>query len=717
MGRITVFSANDLNSFKITKGLERRTLPFSLIDVTLNPETINGLRSLTSSRSVPQVFFNTRYVGGLKETLDELALWDDTSLYTSPRERFDKQIAVAPDPSNPKLAVPEKPSVKPLVSVMREPTPSVELPDGTMTTVCDITEKLKNTLPIDDIKTKGKLYRNCFTGKAAVAALTSSLGITESLAVTFGNALLKAKVFHPVGSITTMVGAEVSFKSSGSNIYRLQCHMQPDVLNSYRVWSEPAKGTCVEVLDALDDHLTKVEYAAVDGLGKVDHAKINRHDFAMFEEAVCELQKVESGNLSDKETVAFSLNLFRFMMRYAFIKIGICTNEADRVGLLQQVKFNLGGLVYSLQEWTDGVLRANTKSSFASKPSFNVIDRRRKYALSKLDYRIHFAINAGASMGSSFSLPFRKFTAGDIDDQLEIAANVFCGDNKNVMVKKKSKEVKVSKIFAWYRSDFDKNDSKLLDLIANHLDGTKKSNVKAAETGFKIRFVDVNYTRNAANYSVYNKAATLSEVTGIKSLFKRFQPPKTPKNEELRLATLRSLNLLDTLPEERFDRITRMVKCEFDVPLVFVSLVDANRQWFKSVQWHCPLPQASETGRDVSFCGHAIHSADDEIFLIENALEDDRFADNPLVKGDLGIRFYAGAPLYVTPTSGGDAVCIGTLCIIDQKPRTLSEAQLAKFRSFGQQIRNEIVRRDGLDDTPSNRTGSLMSDESLSSSA
>jgi len=101
-----------------------------------------------------------------------------------------------------------------------------------------------------------------------------------------------------------------------------------------------------------------------------------------------------------------------------------------------------------------------------------------------------------------------------------------------------------------------------------------------------------------------------------------------------------------------------MVRTTFNVPLVFVSLVDQNRQWFKSVQWHTlACPRVNETGREVSFCGHAIQNSPGEIFVIPNALKDDRFADNPLVTGDLGIRFYAGVPLDVpSPDDDGTTV-------------------------------------------------------------
>lgn len=135
------------------------------------------------------------------------------------------------------------------------------------------------------------------------------------------------------------------------------------------------------------------------------------------------------------------------------------------------------------------------------------------------------------------------------------------------------------------------------------------------------------------------------------------QIPAKPADEPARLDALRALNILDTSPEERFDRLTRLAKRLFDVPIALVSLVDVDRQWFKS----CVGLDASETPRDISFCGHAI--VGDEILMIRDTLVDERFHDNPLVTGAPHIRFYAGCPLRVPNGSK-----IGTLCLIDADP-------------------------------------------------
>ncbi|MFT7130732.1 MAG: diguanylate cyclase (GGDEF)-like protein [Gammaproteobacteria bacterium] len=177
--------------------------------------------------------------------------------------------------------------------------------------------------------------------------------------------------------------------------------------------------------------------------------------------------------------------------------------------------------------------------------------------------------------------------------------------------------------------------------------------------------------------------------------------PSIPQDEESRLKTLRSLNILDTLSEERFDRLTRMAKRLFNVPIALVSLVDENRQWFKSCIGLC----ASETPRDISFCGHAILGND--IFIVPDATADERFADNPLVLNEPYIRFYAGCPLRFT-----DGSKLGTLCIIDKKPRNFSDEDLESLKDLASTAERELgaIQLVTLDDLTNilNRRGLMM---------
>ena len=152
-----------------------------------------------------------------------------------------------------------------------------------------------------------------------------------------------------------------------------------------------------------------------------------------------------------------------------------------------------------------------------------------------------------------------------------------------------------------------------------------------------------------------------------------------PADEPARLLDLFSLGLLDRDPNERFDRVTRLASCLFDVPIALVSLVDENRQWFASRQGL----EATETPRCDAFCAHAI--LDSQALVIEDAPNDDRFRDNPLVVGEPFIRFYAGAPI-----SSPRGRRLGTLCIIDTTPRTMNLDELRFLRDLADLVETEI---------------------------
>lgn len=162
------------------------------------------------------------------------------------------------------------------------------------------------------------------------------------------------------------------------------------------------------------------------------------------------------------------------------------------------------------------------------------------------------------------------------------------------------------------------------------------------------------------------------------------------RSEAERLQALRELEILDTPPEQRFDRYTRIAAQAFDMPMALISLVDRERQWFKSAVGI----SATETPREISFCGHTILG--DDIFEVQNARLDPRFRDNPLVAGPPRIRFYAGAPL---KAASGHRV--GTLCVIDRIPRALSEDEREMLERLAEMVAGELDREpDSTDCAP-----------------
>jgi PAS domain S-box-containing protein len=152
-----------------------------------------------------------------------------------------------------------------------------------------------------------------------------------------------------------------------------------------------------------------------------------------------------------------------------------------------------------------------------------------------------------------------------------------------------------------------------------------------------------------------------------------------PADEAERLAALRSLKLLDTKPQERFDRITRIATRLFSVPISTLTLIDSDREWFLSLQGVAER----EGPRARSFCGHALLASD--VFIIPDTIKDERFRDNPMVAGPPHIRFYAGRTLY-----SADGKRIGVFCIRDTKPRTLTLEETQMLRDLSIWAETEV---------------------------
>ncbi|TNF53602.1 MAG: GAF domain-containing protein [Burkholderiales bacterium] len=156
-----------------------------------------------------------------------------------------------------------------------------------------------------------------------------------------------------------------------------------------------------------------------------------------------------------------------------------------------------------------------------------------------------------------------------------------------------------------------------------------------------------------------------------------------PEYDSQRLKALRKLLILDTPAEERFDRITQFAMREFDMPMALVSLVDRDRQWFKS---NFGI-DAAETPRDISFCGHAI--LERNLLVVPDALKDERFHDNPLVVNKPWIRFYAGAVLRMPYGAS-----LGTLCVMDTRPREMDPVDLSILCSLRDLVVEEMLRQE-----------------------
>lgn len=269
--------------------LNKYSVPFTEISITKYPEKRADMVALSDRMSTPQVFFNTRHVGGADETIELLHKWDkEKKKYKTPLERYQAEIGRHPDPGNARFDVPDG---APVTLDFGPPRGNgmhcVTLPDGRMSTYVDVMETLKKILPIKDQRHNLTIYANCFTGGPGIEAIKKYYDINDEQAIAFGQHLQKdlQMLQHVTGD--HLFGGKGYF-------YRLHCYQTPAVLNSYRVWLEDVDPDSMRLLRRLKYMMDEMECATTDEEGNIDYVQISQMKrYVLFEEAVCELQKVD----------------------------------------------------------------------------------------------------------------------------------------------------------------------------------------------------------------------------------------------------------------------------------------------------------------------------------------------------------------------------------------------------------------------------------------
>lgn len=308
MGRITIFSSNGcVHTRRVKAELDKHTVPYTEINITDYPEKRKDMLALSDHMGTPQVFFSNRYVGGADETILLLKQWDDDkTVYRSVHQRYYLEIARMPQPRQERFAIPDNPPAKP------EPRPprgdkefSVLLPDASRTSVLEITETLKKILTHSEHAHRLTAYSHSFLEQDAIKALKERFKIRSTEAAEFGKRLQSLQIIHCVYAShgKTDFGGSINDPNKKA-IFRLQCFHLADILNSYRVWTEKVDPQSMRLVSRLQTMLEEIKDKRTDDKGFVDYKNAQGcRAFAVFEEAVCELQKVNLSMLKEKELV------------------------------------------------------------------------------------------------------------------------------------------------------------------------------------------------------------------------------------------------------------------------------------------------------------------------------------------------------------------------------------------------------------------------------
>lgn len=530
MGRVTVFSIEECPHCRRAKAaLKEREIPYTEVSLTTHPNRRNDMLSISDRLTVPQVFFNERHVGGADDLLKVLEQWDnkesseefsDPALQPvaagSPIEIYKKTIASQPDPTDPRLRVSTEPPVPPPSPPPPRPESDlIELPNGDKASVLQIMEQLKEILPHKKLPYWGKIYTNCFTGAAAVQAIRKAWDCEAEEAVAFGQRLEDRQLLHHVVY-------DHRFSDTNDYYFRLQCHQTPEILNSYRIWTEPAQKDVVGLVIRLKKLLGKVESGVTNDSGEVNYKTACQHElFPKFEEEFCELQTVDLSQLDRNTMIAFLLNLYNVGILYAFMKVGISNSSMTRSAFFTVIKFNVGGHLYSFQDLENGILRGNKRAPYSLSHPISKLDPRHDFVLKseEVDCRIHFALNCGAKSCP----PVKTFTADGIEEELRIVAQAFAEDDNNVRVVPEGRKIYLNKILSWYMTDFAPTEEELPAVVATFLRGKKKEElenmIKFDAKNIHVKFMSYDWGTNASDYVPFDAGNLQAQYYSPKALF------------------------------------------------------------------------------------------------------------------------------------------------------------------------------------------------------
>jgi len=476
-GRIIVFSILGCPFCIKCKGYLDQ-LGLNYIDVNLDKNSLARQKviEMTGQKTVPQVFFNERHVGG----------WDNLSKLS--KEELNDLINLVEQNEPPKEA--------PNPSDWMEADDETEVGKDMLEFHCELDEYAELTKELRDSGIVGdhwknlKNYKSSFVGKEAVDWLVKYKNLERKAAVEMCQQLVERHFGHNVKR-----GESEEFKDDDS-VYQFIEDVQANALNAgIKTQCEPRPAS--ELGEELRQLILAIynNHLSPDGK-KVDYKSIAKDEkFKLYATKTAELQRVNVEEATREEKLAFFINIYNALVIHAFVVVGPPANLWQRYKFFNTVSYIIGGYTYSLNEIENGVLRSNRKPLGSFKKPFGKTDPRLKIALETCEPKVHFALVCGAKSCP----PIKTYSAKEIDSLLKLSAESFLeGDGVEVDMKKR--EVRISPILKWYKEDFGSNKQEYVQYVRDNMgDCEKKRQIdELLQSGnFKLGYLKYDWSVNS----------------------------------------------------------------------------------------------------------------------------------------------------------------------------------------------------------------------------
>ena len=456
---------------------DEKKLEYIDINLDQHADARKWLVENTGQKTVPQIFFNERHIGGNNE------------LQKLDQEELQRLIMMVLYTENQDPDVPFVPRFDEEVDAHDQEELEVEF-TCELDEYAELVEELQESGLVRDHKKGIKTYKNSFVGKDVVDWLLENKDIDRETATNIGQQLVER---HFGKSVKRR--ASTPFKDDNT-IYHFISNGDSNALNAWlHTQCEPRPAP--EVAEELRQVILSMYSEHISSDGKsVNYKGIPKHPlFSKYIQLIAELKRVRLEETSREEKLAFFINIYNAMVIHACIAVGPPTNLWKRYKFFNSVTYVIGGYSYSLNDIENGILRANRKAIGSFKKPFAKSDARLEIALDSPEPKIHFALVCGAKSCP----PIRTYSAADIHQQLQLATESFV-EGDDVKVDKWKAEVKISKIFKWYREDFGDTNRDVLLFIYDHMSETvKRKNLKELldKNTFKLTYVTYDWKLNS----------------------------------------------------------------------------------------------------------------------------------------------------------------------------------------------------------------------------